>query len=93
MEEGSTLGASLRSTRGPTFGSGSALGVLEWVVVQFLGEALIGPALDGFEGLSLAGLLLGVLKLSGTELAAVEGSKFTTVCRVSIAAGLFGRKQ
>lgn len=92
MEEGATLGASLRSTRGPTFGSGSALGVLAWVAGLFLGEALIGPPLAGFEGLSLAGLLFGVLKLSGSELAAVEGSEFTTVCGVSTAAGLFGRK-
>lgn len=39
--------------------------------------------------LSLAGLLCAVLKLSVTELAAVEDSRFTTIGVVSAAAGLF----
>lgn len=76
LEAGATFGASLRSTRGPTLHSGSALVELERAVVMFLGE----------------GLVCGVLKLSLTELAAVEGSKFIAGFRVSAAAGLFSRE-
>lgn len=92
MDEGATLGVSLRSTSGPTVGSGSALRVSEWVVVLVLGETLVGPLLVGLEGLSLEGLHGGMLELSVTELEAVEGGKFTTMRGVSTAAGLFGRK-
>ena len=92
---GGTLGASLRSTRGPT--SGWALAVSEegWVAGLFWGEDLAGVALVGLEApavsavLWLAGLLCGVLKLSASELVAAEGSKFTTGEVVSAPAGLF----
>lgn len=98
LDEGGTLGVSLRSTRGPTSGWVLALSKLDWVAL-FLGEDLTGAALVGLEALvvsvvlSLAGLLCAVLKLSATELVAVEGSKFTTVEVVSAAAGLFGGEE
>lgn len=91
-----TLGVSLRSTRGPTSDWVLALSKLDWAAGLFLGGDLAGAALVGLEALvvsvvlSLAGLLCAVLKLSATELVAVEGSKFTTVEVVSAAAGLFG---
>lgn len=95
LDEGGTLGVSLRSTRGPTSGWVLALSELDWAAGLFLGEDLAGAALVGPEALvvsvvlSLAGLLCAVLKLSATELVAVEGSKFTTVEVVSAPAGLF----
>lgn len=95
LDEGGTLGVSLRSTRGPTSGWVLALRELGWAAGLFLGEVLAGAALVGLEALvvsvvhSLAGLLCAVLKLSATELVAVEGSKFTTGEVVSAAAGLF----
>lgn len=97
-DERGALGVSLRSTRGPTSSRRwvLALSGLDWAAGLFLGEALAGAALVGLEALvvsvvlSLAGLLCAVLKLSATELVAVEGSKFTTVEVVSAAAGLFG---
>lgn len=94
-----TLGVSLRSTRGPTSGWVLALSELDWAAGLFLGEELAGAALVGLEALvvsvvlSLAGLLCAVLKLSATELVAVQGSKFTTVEVVSAAAGLVGRSR
>lgn len=99
LDEGVTLGVSLRSTRGPTSGWVLALSELDWAAGQFLGEDLAGAALVGLEALvvsvvlSLAGLLCAVLKLSATELVAVEGRKFTTVEVVSAAAGLFGGEE
>lgn len=99
LDEGGTLGVSLRSTRGPTSGWVLALSELDWTAGLFLGEDLAGAALVGLEALvvsvvlSLAGLLCAVLKLSATELVAVEGSKFTTVEVVSAAAGLFGGEE
>lgn len=92
---GGTLGASLRSTRGPTSGRALALNEQGWVAGLFWGEDLAGVALVGLEApavsavLWLAGLLCAVLKLSATELVAAEGSKFTTVEVVSAPAGLF----
>lgn len=67
---------SLRSTRGPTLHSESALGELGRAAAVFLGEELV----------------CGVLKVSVTELAAAGGSRFTAVFGESAAAGLFGRK-
>lgn len=99
LDEGGALGVSLRSTRGPTSGWVLALSELDWAAGLFLGEDLAGAALVGLEALmvsvvlSLAGLLCAVLKLSATELVAVEGSKFTTVEVVSAAAGLFGGEE
>lgn len=99
LDEGVTLGVSLRSTRGPTSGWVLALSELDLAAGQFLGEDLAGAALVGLEALvvsvvlSLAGLLCAVLKLSATELVAVEGRKFTTVEVVSAAAGLFGGEE
>lgn len=99
LDEGGTLGVSLRSTRGPTSGWVLALSALDWAAGLFIGEDLAGAALVGLEALvvsvvlSLAGLLCAVLKLSATELVAVEGSKFTTVEVVSAAAGLFGGEE
>ena len=96
LDEGGSLGVSLRSTRGPTSGWVLALSALDWAAGLLFGEDLAGAALVGLEALvvsvvfSLAGLLCAVLKLSATELVAVEGSKFTTVKVVSAAAGLFG---
>lgn len=96
LDEGATLGVSLRSTRAPT--SGWVL-ALDGAAGLFLGEDLVGAALVGLEALvvrvvlSLAGLLCAVLKLSATELEAVEGSKFTTGVVVSAAAGLCGGKE
>lgn len=96
LDEGGTLGVSLRSTRGPTSGWVLALSELDWAAGLFLGEDLAGAALVGLEALvvsvvlSLAGLLCAVLKLSATELVAAEGSRFTTVEVASAAAGLFG---
>ncbi len=92
LDEGGTLGVSLRSTRGPTSGWVLALSELDWAAGLFMGEDL---ALVGLEALviSLAGLLCAVLKLSATELVAVEESKFTTVEVVSAAAGLFGGEE
>ena len=84
LDEGGTLGVSLRSTRGPTSGWVLALSELGWAAGLFLGEDLAGVALVGLEALvvsvvhSLAGLLCAVLKLSATELVAVDWSKFTT---------------
>ena len=94
-DEGGALGVSLRSTKGPTSGWVLALSELDWATGLFWGEGLAGATLLGLEALmvsvvlSLAGLLCAVLKLSVTELVAVEGSKFTTVEVVSGAAGLF----
>lgn len=98
-DEGGALGVSLRSTRGPTSGWVLALRELGWAAGQFWGEDLAGAAWVGLEALvvrvvvSLAGLLCAVLKLSVTELVVVEGSKFTTVEAVSVAAGLWGREE
>lgn len=92
-EEGATLGVSLRSTRGPTSGWVLALSEPGSAAGLFFGAALVGlEALAVSVVHSLAGLLCGVLKLSVTELAAVEGSKFTTMEGVSAAAGLFGEE-
>lgn len=90
---------SLRSTRGPTSGWVLALSELDGAAGLFWGEVLAGAALVGLEALgvsvvlSLAGLLCAVLKLSATELVAVEGNKFTTVEVVSAPEGLFGGGQ
>lgn len=97
MEGGSALGESLRSTRGPTLGWGSVLPEPGGTAELLLGEAVLGAALVGLEVLmvrvvlSLAGLLCAVLKLSLTELAAVEGSIFTTRGVVSVTEGLCSR--
>lgn len=99
LDEGGTLGVSLRSTRGPMSGWVLALSELDWAAGLFLGEDFAGAALVGLEALavsavlSLAGLLCAVLKLSATELVAVEGSKFTTVEVLSAPAGLFVGEQ
>lgn len=99
LDEWGTLGVSLRSTRGPTSGWVLAFTELDWATGLFWGEDLAGATLVGLEALvvsmvlSLAGLLCAVLKLSVTELVAVEGSKFTTVEVVSAAAGLFGGEE
>lgn len=91
------MGESLRSTRGPTLGWGSVLPEPGGTAELLLGEAVLGAALVGLEVLmvrvvlSLAGLLCAVLKLSLTELAAVEGSIFTTRGVVSVTEGLCGR--
>lgn len=86
---------SLRSTRGPISGWVLALSELDWSTGLFWGGDLAGATLVELVVrvvFSLAGLLCAVLKLSLTELVAVEG-KFTTVEVVSAAAGLFGGKE
>lgn len=89
------LGVSLRSTSGPTSGWVLALRELDGSTGLFWGEDLAGTTLVGVVVsvvFSLAGLLCAVLKLSVTELVAVEGT-FTTVEVGSTAAGLFGGKE
>lgn len=93
LDEGGTLGVSLRSTRGPMSGWVLALSAPDWAEGLFLGEDFGLEALAVSAVLSLAGLLCAVLKLSATELVAVEGSKFTTVEVLSAPAGLFVGEQ
>lgn len=94
VAEGATLGVSLRSTRGPTSGWVSmAASELGCTAAPALGAAWVGlEAVAVSAVLSLAGLLCAVLKLSATELVAVEGSKFTTGEAESAPAGLFCRE-
>lgn len=80
-----SLGASLRSTRGPTSGWGLEPGLF-WGT----GVALVGLEVSVVH--SLTGLLCAVLKLSAMELVAVEGGRFTTWGVESGAAGLCGEE-
>lgn len=100
MEDVATLGGSLRLTSGPTSGWGLALSELEWAVgLVWVGWDSAGATAAGLEVLvvsvvlTLAGLLCAVLKLSATELAAVEDHRFATMGVVSAAAGLFGGEE
>lgn len=93
LDEGGTLGVSLRSTRGPTSGWALAFSEPGRAAGLFFGEDLSGVALAGLEVLAVSVVLLlaGLLRLSAFELVAAEGGKFTTGEVVSAAAaGLFG---
>lgn len=84
LDEGGPSG--VRSTRGPT--AGWELSEPVWAAAGLLwGEdwvAIVGP-----EAPAVSVVLCAVLKFSGTELAAVEGSEVTTCEVASAQAGLF----